>query len=157
MNPGRRQGGLADNRVVQVGWAAWTVLLACWTVALLIPEPQPASVAAFGDAIGVPMSVTITPEERFTTAKILHLSFYGTLVALLAWLPGSPELRWKLVVLLALHASATEGLQTFVPGRIGCLTDVLVDHGGITAGLVTWSWALRRQPSVRASSPGVAA
>jgi VanZ family protein len=57
---------------------------------------------------------------------------------------GLPRPR-LLVGLLVLHGAATEWIQTFVPGRTGQLTDVLIDCAGIAVGLLAVRlWSRRR-------------
>jgi hypothetical protein len=134
-----------------IGWGTWCLLLSVWTVGLLIPDPR---VGIVGDAIGVPME--LTPEEHFTVAKTCHVFFYALLVGALPWLPGTPSLRWGVVAMLALHAPGTEFLQTFVPGRVGSVHDVLLDLLGLLLGLLTWLWRSRTSRAVPASRRRVA-
>ncbi|MFO0796827.1 MAG: VanZ family protein [Gemmataceae bacterium] len=109
--------------------ALFVVLLALWSWRLcsqVSPEFRE-GMTAFG--------------QPFLVAKAAHLVGYATLAALAAVLPA-PRL---VVGLLALHGVATEVIQTYVPGRTGQFTDVLIDWAGITLGvLAVRLWARRR-------------
>ena len=50
------------------------------------------------------------------------------------------ESRIKPFILAVVYAAADEFHQSFVPGRTGIWTDVLVDGLGATLGLWLWSW-----------------
>lgn len=103
-------------------WRAvvFVVLLAAWTWRLCSPiSPE---LRDGMNATGQPMLL----------AKAAHVVGYAVLAALAVGLPR-PRL---LVGLLALHGAATEWIQTFVPGRSGQVTDVLIDCAGITLGVL---------------------
>jgi VanZ family protein len=65
--------------------------------------------------------------------KLAHLFVYAVLARLLARaLTGSTFWSWKKIfwsslALSFLYACSDEYHQTFVPGRVGCLHDVLID------------------------------
>ena len=100
--------------------ALFVVLLTLWTWRLCSPiSPE---LRAGMNAIGQPMLL----------AKTAHVVGYAVLAALAVGLPR-PRL---LVGLLALHGAATEWIQTYVPGRTGQATDVLIDCAGITLGVL---------------------
>jgi hypothetical protein len=119
-----------------LGWAAWALLLAGWTVALLRPEP-----VTVGEGF-VPTSL------RFWAGKSLHLGSYGLLAFLVCWLPAPS--RGRLIVWAALlaHAALTEVGQLYVPGRTGTVSDVLINATGLTLGIVA-GLALRHGLSLR--------
>ena len=59
---------------------------------------------------------------------------WGPLMSLVPWL------------LAALYAVSDEMHQTFVPGRSGRMTDVLIDAVGAAAGVSVMVWLRRRRP-----------
>jgi VanZ family protein len=82
---------------------------------------------------------------HFLFRKCAHLAEFGVL-ALLFWRAirhshGSEGCRWNwaqgggALAMVALYAASDEFHQTFVPGRTGQLSDVLVDTAGGAAGL----------------------
>src|SRR4029077_19107472 len=89
------------------------------------------------DAIGVIV---------YTARKCAHLTEY----AILAWLywrilrrPVKPDPRpwsWRhaglAILLVTIYAATDEFHQHFVPGREGCLRDVLIDTSGATLGML---------------------
>ena len=124
------------------GWLMWWVLLAAWTVGLLIPDPQKISV------------LESAPETGFVIAKSCHVVVYAVLAGMLVWLPGRPSWRWRLVVVLSLHGCGTEFLQRFT-GRTGSLRDVVLDHVGISLGcLLTW-WCFKMSQKGRRRGTGL--
>jgi VanZ family protein len=89
----------------------------------------------------------------FFARKCAHLTEYAVL-ALLVWRACRKPVRrdprpwsWRLagVVLLVagFYASTDEFHQTFVPGREGCVRDVIIDTCGAAAGLFLL-WLLGR-------------
>ena len=72
---------------------------------------------------------------RFWLSKAVHFSMYLLLFLLGTWGLGW-RWRWRVVGLLLLHAGLTELVQTWVPHRHGSLRDVLIDSGGVFAGLL---------------------
>jgi len=119
-------------------WSAWWLLLGLFTFGLLSREAPRVGAAV------LPAALT------YWASKSVHLGSYALLLALVAWLPASPRLRVALWLLLAAHAPATEYLQTFVEGRHGSATDVLIDLAGLCLGLalarLTSRWPPRDQP-----------
>jgi VanZ family protein len=112
-------------------WFVWTVFLVGWTTALLTPQP-------------VYLADALLPEEtRFSAAKALHVAAYAVLAILSGWLRAPGPWPRRLVVLLCLHAMATEYLQGFVPERGPSVEDVGFDHIGICWGIIL-SWRLWR-------------
>jgi VanZ family protein len=99
----------------------------------------------------------MAPETRneivFLARKCAHLTEYAVL-ALLVWRARRKPLRrdprpWSgreaLVALLVtgFYAATDEYHQTFVPGREGCVRDVIIDTCGAAAGLFLL-WLLGR-------------
>jgi VanZ family protein len=116
------------NRLAWLHFSAFVLLLAAWTVALLMPVPQEAAEELGGD------------EGKFWFSKSMHVATYAFLAFLGATLPLS--LRWRLALLavLSLHAFSTEFFQQFV-GRSASWRDVGLDHVGIVLGIaVSWRW-----------------
>jgi VanZ family protein len=110
-------------------WIIWGLYVAAWTTALLVPLP--------GGSGWKVHNVSL----KFLFAKTLHVSAYALWAMLSAWLLVPRRWRLLLLVLMVVHAAATEFLQTFVPGRTGNLRDVGLDLIGIGIGcLLTWKW-----------------
>jgi VanZ family protein len=93
----------------------------------------------------------LTGAARFAAAKLLHAFGYGFLTLLAVTLPVPTHWRWCLAGLMALHGVGTEIGQTFVPGREGCVRDVLIDWGGVCAAVVLWRAFATRTPK---AAPG---
>jgi VanZ family protein len=108
-------------------------LLGLWTWKLLEPNPVPEAVAA-----------KLHGDMRYAAAKGLHACGYGFLALLAVTLPVRNYWRWFFAGLLALHGVATEIGQTFVPGRVGSVRDVLIDWGGVVLGVLVWRVLVRR-------------
>ena len=69
--------------------------------------------------------------------KLAHFSEFAVLGVLLSWLCGMLGNRWFVPALWGIAAaSVDETIQRFVPGRYGCLTDVLIDTAGVLAGVL---------------------
>jgi hypothetical protein len=98
------------------------IFLALWTWKLLSPNPVPEIIRG---GIGV--------DWMFFLAKTLHGGAYAFLTVLGAL--AFPRHKWWLVAFLALHGVGSEIGQTFVPNRFGSVRDVLIDWGGIVAGV----------------------
>ncbi len=91
---------------------------------------------------------------NFVLRKLAHLTEYGCLAALTAWttlvvLPLAARRWWFLIALVTVAAVASldEFHQSFVPGRTGAVTDVLIDIiGGLIALSLIAIWrAIRRR------------
>jgi VanZ family protein len=86
----------------------------------------------------------------FILRKCAHIFEYAVLAGLLARaLRGStrllsrPLIVWAWV-LSAAYAGTDEFHQTFVAGRVGCLSDVCIDVVGVTVGCWGWHWWMAR-------------
>ena len=103
---------------------------------------------------------------QFFVRKTAHFSEYALLALLLwrarrrpAWADPRPwswrEARFILVA-AALFAASDEFHQSFVPGREGQVTDVLLDTLGAAGGMaVAWAGVtLRRRQRLPSSQPG---
>lgn len=114
----------------RVRWAIWWVLLALWTIGLLLPFTA-----------DVPWRLeSMDLSVRKIVSKSLHFSAYTILVLLAAWAGLSPRWRWLLVFFIMFHTGATEWIQAnYIPGRGGSLSDVLLDQCGIALGFIL-SW-----------------
>ena len=118
-----------------------------WAAVILAASSQSLSAEQTGHWIQeIVTRVTGSPLEprtfeivHFTIRKLGHLTEYGIFGALAyrafrgdrrGW-----SLRWALTAILAaaMLASVDEWHQTFVPGRTGAVTDVLIDICGATA------------------------
>jgi VanZ family protein len=89
----------------------------------------------------------------FIARKCAHLTEYAVL-ALLIWRARRKPVRrdprpwsWRLagvaLLVTGIYASTDEYHQTFVPGREGCVRDVIIDTCGAAAGLFLL-WLLGR-------------
>jgi VanZ family protein len=84
---------------------------------------------------------------RFYFSKTLHVAAYSLLAVLTAWLRVPGRFRWLLMFFLAAHATTTEFIQQFVPGRTGRVADIGLDLIGIALGcVVTWKWWCASEP-----------
>jgi VanZ family protein len=115
-------------------WLVWTVFVAVWTFALLVPRPH-----RFAPSEAV-------LEYQFSISKTLHVTAYALFAVLSAALPVSSRRRWRLVAFMSAHAFFTEFGQIFAEERHPSLRDVGIDHVGMVLGmLLSWKW-WRRQP-----------
>lgn len=78
--------------------------------------------------------------------KLAHFAEYSLLGGLLtasvwSWFPRKWKFKdaWLPIVIGGCLASLDEWLQTFVPGRYGCLPDVLLDMCGVTWAAIALS------------------
>ena len=82
--------------------------------------------------------------------KMGHFSEFAVLGWLLSWLMGMLDKPWYLSAICgAAAASIDETIQLFVPGRHGCVTDVLIDCTGVLTGVALlialhWLWKRKR-------------
>lgn len=91
---------------------------------------------------------------KVLTHKVGHLLAYGCLAwlyerALAQVLPSSPQTRVLSFALAVLYGMTDEFHQTFVPGREGRLTDVLIDGLGAGVTLLVTQWLARRRTRPR--------
>lgn len=115
-------------------WWIWGVYVLAWTAVLLTPA------RTINDLPGVDLFEPF----RYIAAKGLHVSAYAVMTILCAWLLVPARYRWLLVFFVMAHATLTEHLQEFVPGRTGSLHDVGFDNIGIAIGLaLSWKWWTR--------------
>lgn len=116
-----------------VGWAAWLLALACWTAALLSPEPPRTG------------AEVLPPSWLVWVAKSLHVSAYACFAFAAGWLTPARRARGALWGGLALHGALTEWGQLYVDGRTGSLRDVLLDVGGVLLGSLAASAFARKR------------
>jgi VanZ family protein len=99
------------------------------------------------------MAADTRNELVFLARKCAHLTEYAVL-ALMVWRAWRKPVRrdprpWSwpdagvALLVAALYAATDEFHQTFVPGRDGCVRDVLIDSCGAAAGLFLL-WLLGR-------------
>ena len=109
-------------------WKWWAVALVIWTGLLVTP----------GDWFG---AAATTKVGEIGLGKLLHVGAYALLAGSAGWLPGSPHRRTAIALGLILHGGLTELIQTQVPARCGCWTDVGIDSVGVLLGwLTTYCW-----------------
>jgi hypothetical protein len=105
------------------------MLLALWTVALLVPVPKESAKLVLG-----------SDDEVFLFGKMVHVCVYAFLTVLGGSMTLSRPQRWAILGLLSFHGFATEFFQQFVH-RGASWRDVGLDHVGITMGfLIGWRW-----------------
>src|SRR5438105_413186 len=115
-------------------WFLWSAYAIAWTVSLLVPVPVH------------PGDDPAAREGLFLFSKAVHISAYAVFTALTGWLAVRGRARWLMLGVLSLHALGTEGLQYLMDlGRVGCWSDVGIDHIGIALGLA-WSLKCWRSP-----------
>jgi VanZ family protein len=106
-------------------------LIGIWTYLLVTPNPIPE------------VKEEIPIDWHFAAAKSLHAGAYASLAVLMMFLPmpaaSAHVLRPLFIGFLLLHGVATETLQTYIPGREGCIRDALIDWLGVAFGVgITW-------------------
>lgn len=117
---------LPNRKSMRPDRIAWLIALLVYTYLLIAPnEWLPPWLRA---AAGHPIT------EMFTWGKLAHAGAYAVLTITLFWLPVTEKVFWTGVVVLLIHSTATEYVQTFT-GRTGRLLDVLIDQFGIVLGL----------------------
>ncbi|HVM68784.1 MAG TPA: VanZ family protein [Gaiellaceae bacterium] len=75
--------------------------------------------------------------------KLAHVTEYAILGGLL--LRALRDRMWLAFALGVAYAVTDEVHQTFVPGRRGAATDVLIDAVGVALGIAAWRWVARRR------------
>lgn len=111
-------------------WVVWWLGVALWTVALTTTFP-------------VHVHNAILPEDPWglPVGKILHVSAYAFLAALVMVLRPPVFWRWLILILLLEHGVATEWIQAFVLERGSSVNDIVIDHCGVALGVaLTWPW-----------------
>ena len=82
--------------------------------------------------------------------KCAHVIEYGVLAGLLlraldrSTRYSSRHLGVLAWVICVVYAGTDEFHQTFIPGRVGCLSDVCIDSIGVTAACLAWVWYSQR-------------
>ena len=96
---------------------------------------------------------SVTPEQleavRWIVRKGAHLGEFAIFGALLFYALGRRRmwLAWGIAVV---YAAADEFHQTFIPGRNGCVQDVLIDAVGAAIGVaVCWGYLKWRERDIR--------
>lgn len=116
-------------------WSIWIGGMLTWTYLLVAPvDWLPPWFRFHGTA----------RSRLLSWSKLGHASAYATLTFFVFLLPVSRRTRLALWALISLHTMATEWIQTYVPTRSGCWSDVGIDHFGIAVGLLS-GWLLTRQ------------
>ncbi len=114
-----------------VRWVVWLTLFAVWTAGLL------------SSGVAQVVRHNLPSQTRLPIAKVVHVAAYALLTATAAFLPLSGRWRWLVLLVLSGHAILTEYLQTFIPLRTGQWQDAILNHIGISLGLLlVWPWWL---------------
>jgi VanZ family protein len=115
--------------VPQIRAAVWLLAMAVWTVLLLTPDPAKS------------VTDSLSEDESFTLAKMLHVTAYACLTVSGVWAFRPHRALHYVAWGLVLHGAVTEFLQTFVPTRSGTVRDVILDSIGVVIGvLVVRRW-----------------
>ncbi len=88
----------------------------------------------------IPLFSPENPNGHLLLRKLAHFSEFAILGILLCWNSAIHHRKSLHIVLSAFclgvsAAAIDEGIQRFVPGRHGCITDVLIDSGGVLFGV----------------------
>ncbi len=90
----------------------------------------------------------LSPESQYghlIVRKCAHFSIFFLLGLELRWLFGMLVQRKVFVRCLAVAAAVAaidESIQRFIPGRYGCITDVMIDICGAAAGILFLYWGI---------------
>ncbi len=124
---------------------AFWLALAVWTVLLVRPTPQDVTAELKGWSDILPLVV----------AKTLHVTAYAVFAG---WgLTVFGRRKWWAVGAVAVHAILGEvgqylGNVWFATGRVGCITDVLIDWTGMAIGCGVWRVGKRLASRLRLAS-----
>ncbi len=135
-----------------------------WMILILMLTLQPGEVSSdlsggivsylynYVQALNIPLSIN---QFHFLIRKTAHVSEYFILglLVFVALKPYKISFQRQLLIVLLFgiaFASVDEFIQTFVPGRVGAITDVLIDSVGVmlSLGLVSIVQRLRRESKV---------
>ena len=86
----------------------------------------------------IPFLSPDSPYGHFLIRKIAHFSIFFLLGTLLCWLMGMlnhQKILLRALLLAACVATIDESIQRLIPGRYGCLSDMLLDSCGALAGI----------------------
>ncbi len=141
-------------------YRTWAVALLCWVLLIwahsLIQGPQSSLESGLVVELLRPLFEALGVSDADLATLIVrkgaHFSEYAVL-GIISWGFFSARLRergrapFPIAFLVALVPLCDEGIQLFVPGRSGQLTDVLIDLSGVCAGalLATIISSLRRR------------
>lgn len=95
------------------------------------------------------LQATSNPFWNFVTRKSAHISEFGILGILLYRAFGFKK-TYLAVLIALLYAGSDEYHQSFVPQRVGVLSDIIYDLSGILLGIGVVKWkksaAVAKQP-----------
>lgn len=111
-----------------------------WGNSLLSGEDSGDLSGGFSAWIGqfIPFLSPDSPNGHFLIRKMAHFSIFFLLGVALCWFMGmlsSSKVFLRSLVLAACVATVDESIQRFTPDRHGCLSDMLLDSCGATAGI----------------------
>ncbi len=119
------------------------VLTVCliWGNSLLGGETSGSISGGFAAWIGkfIPFLSPESPYGHLIMRKCAHFSIFFLLGLELRWLFGmlvQKKCFLRSLVIAAAVAAIDENIQRFVPGRHGCITDVMIDICGAAAGIL---------------------
>ncbi len=119
------------------------VLTVCliWGNSMMNGETSGSISGGFGAWIGklIPFLSPDSPNGHLILRKCAHFSIFFLLGLELCWLFGMLADRNVILRCLAVGAAVAaidESIQRFVPGRCGCLTDMLIDLSGAVTGIL---------------------
>ena len=86
----------------------------------------------------IPFLSPDSPYGHFLIRKMAHFSIFFLLGVNFCWLLGmlcKRKIFLRALAIAACVATIDESIQRFVPGRYGCLSDLLLDSCGAMAGI----------------------
>ena len=97
-----------------------------------------------GDSVVAESQVVVA---QLVIRKLAHMTEYAVLCGLICWAWGKrsicPKVRLGLLALVTTFAVTDELHQCYVPGRAGCVEDVLIDSCGAAMAVVGLGFVLR--------------
>lgn len=105
--------------------------------------------------VGIDFFAVFGSKASFMVRKLAHFTEYGVLCITIAQ-AFALRLEWRKALwwgmaLAILYASTDEFHQTFIPGRVGTWSDVLVDGSGAVCYALVGNWFIKdiRRPFIR--------
>jgi VanZ family protein len=139
----------------------WLILLIfwlIWSVSLVFPNPDGLARHLFLAEDASLLELQRFNHFLFVFSKSLHLAAYFLLTVLCGWIRCPRAVRPLLLVLILVHALATECAQNFIAQRHPSWRDVGLDLlGAAVAFVLTYRWWLSEPAEVLATTPRLVA
>ncbi len=130
-------------RIGLCGLLIGLMLCVIWGNSLLNGESSGNVSGWFGRFLGhiLPVFGPDNPNGSYLLRKCAHFTEFLLLGSLLCWMTAMLLARKGRIVITATLCGITaaaidEGIQRFVPGRAGCIQDVLLDSCGVLTGVL---------------------